>query len=331
MKMLLGIFLALLLTGCCTLPSGDDDPLPLPLPLPNVVTVTEYVYIDRPGATIENIANLQPVTSEMINGFDREGAVSVFQYYLSSPLLMISEGRAVTTGVNNLGALSLSTDFNARVLTVDAITPGRVINIDSTGNRRVLEVVFELPNDNPVLRFIESSTAGGYFDLLTVNGMTSYWGLDYRVRESAEGPTRLMIAIEHDTSPILTRHIPGRVADDRTPVYVEFLESSAQTTRPVSPPVSTPVSPPAGPPAPGPRAEPIRPAPTSFIIQVGAFHSTENARIALNQLYDAGFRPSMDIFGNFHRVFIPGVPQADLEITRQRLTAIGFPLHYIRH
>ena len=221
----------------------------------------------------------------------------------------------------------------------------------NSDRRMVLEVGFEPGKPNAGLRFIEG-LGDGYFDLEIIDGITIYDGRRYLVQEVIGGMTRLMINVENITSPINPRSLPGRTIDDANiPVEFEFshhnpvASAQQQPLRPVPPitkepsePVQ-PIPPRPVPPVtqdtnepipPEPRLPPEPPGRQVYRIQVGAFHSRDNAQTTFNRLSDAGFFPVYEQRNDYFRVLVTEITPEDLFSAANRLFDAGFRDQWIR-
>jgi hypothetical protein len=335
--MLWCVFLVLVLALSCVSP---PPPSPPPLP-PEIITY----YVEVP--TEERQLYLQPLSAALLEELDRLGAVSNFQYYLSGPLVMISEGSEPMRGSNKHGTLEITTDFASDILIINANTLGEVLAVRRDGEGRIfLEMSFEPGATNRSLVFAEAGT-DGYFYLQVDNGLTQYDNRQFLVHENTGSLPHLLIAVETSMFPITPRHLPGReIAENSSSSPADF-PISGNLFRPGAPAQAQPlppVPPPFEPAQPELRAEPpptaprpvepgppeARTQPKLLIVQVGAFLKQENAQAVYERLIAAGFNPAFERHRNFYRVIVPNVAPGDLPAVTQRLNRAGFSELWVR-
>ena len=360
MKALLCIFFVLLLTAYPALAGGNREV--------RIYTYTyRYTYREREvpvnryvEVPVESRIYLQPVTAPLVRELKSRGAVSNFQYFISSPLVLINDMPGTTRVTNNLGALGLTRDFSGDIVIVEAKIRGDVIGATRKADgRMVLVVSFEQERSNKGLRFIESRD--GYFDLEITNGVTMFGDRRYRVHGGVDALTRprLMVNVHNSILPIEPRILHGRdIEADRANTPVRFPISHPLPNAPVPPPpesnsnnhTATQPRPPAPPreptPPPAPRPEPPyqihthihnhthihshnhpQPPPIShkYDIQVGAFRVRNSANGVFQTLRGMGLSPVIQPVGGLYRVIVPRVPAAQRDATIQKLRLACFP------
>lgn len=352
MKVLSCIFLVFLLSGCASPPP----------PAPPV----QQVQVQSPPPApviIEKTITLQPLTAALVRELDKFKAVPFFQYYISNPVVLISDNPTGATGSNRRGTLELDNDFAKDIIVIDAKTKGEVVNIrEDINGKIVLEVCFEPGDSDTWLSFTESGSEG-YFDLEADEGVTLYGGMRYLVQTGADKMTRLLINIENTIRPTTPpRVLPGRdIEDDKANTPMEFQ---------INPPVSRQMGLQEEYPAeqepgtdffagtdpvtgdelyaaytnsqdlsPGPGLEPAAPEISGgqdnqnqklFKVQVGAYRDKEIAQDIFDSLSADGFSPVYERNNDFYRVVITGVTAGDLDDVTQRLQYAGFSNPWIR-
>jgi cell division protein FtsN len=62
----------------------------------------------------------------------------------------------------------------------------------------------------------------------------------------------------------------------------------------------------------------------TYRIQVGAYKNQKYAADSFNRLQNAGLNPAYERYQDFNRVIITGIHQEELDMTLQKLSALGF-------
>lgn len=296
------MMLACLWTGCQTPPEPVEEPPPPSPPPPRVV---EVQVPSPPEIELVEIP-LQPITTALISRLGT-GAIPGFQYYISHPVILVNE-RSELRRRNTGGGLELTNALTRDVITIDGITKGEVVGIETARDGKMALVTsFELDRDLN-LRFIQSGD--GYFDLDVRDGTVLYGAVPYRVL-APERLTRLLINLEsRNDVQEFNRYAPGReVHDPSYGVSDTIVDQRALPGLDLS--------------FDGQRRQYYR-------VQVGSFANIDNARRTFDRLQAAGLNPAYDQYNDLCRVILLGVSADDIPRLTRELASAGFPNPWIQ-